>query len=122
MPLSTFLRDHPPTALRGLQWLALNDTAVIQRRTATSDSGGGASYVWAAYGTVECRVDPINMGSGRLTGGRIDERSTHVITCPTDAVVTTNDRAFVSGRGTFEVTQLRDRSDALTTVFEAIQL
>jgi hypothetical protein len=30
MPISTFLNGRAPTVMRGLQWLALSDTAIVQ--------------------------------------------------------------------------------------------
>src|SRR5215207_9753330 len=105
MPLSTFLNGRAPVQLRGLQFLALSDTGNVLTRTYTSDTGGGATQVWAAGGTLSCRVDPLTNRTERsLTAGRINERSTHLITCPTGTVVETDDRFRVNGRGTFEVT------------------
>lgn len=124
MPLSTFLNNRPPTQLRGLTWLALSDTAVIQVDTVTSDTGGGASQSWAASGTLPCRIAPLtNRPLSRMVGGQIDERSTHVVTVPPGTVgVDLSDRVAIVGRGTFEVTGVRERTDALTGVFEVMQV
>jgi hypothetical protein len=123
VPLSTFLNGTVPSQLRGLQWLALSDTGIIQRGTAASDSGGGASFAWAAVGTVACRVDPINaFGNSRVTGGQIDERSTHVVTVPPGSSVTTRDRFAVSGRGTFEITAVRQLTAEMAHNFEVIEI
>jgi hypothetical protein len=85
MGLTTFLNGRAPQ--RGLAWLALSDTGYILSLTTTSDSGGGASTVWAPSGTVSCRVDPLSGGGSRITGGAIDERSTHMVTAPSDTSV-----------------------------------
>lgn len=123
MPLSTFLNDRPFTTLRGLQWIAFNDTIIIERRTATSDSGGGASYVWNAAGTTVGRIYPVSLrGKGALVGGQINERSTHFCSMPPETAVTTSDRLVVSGGGTFEVTLALDSTDAFTTRIEVIQI
>jgi hypothetical protein len=123
MPLTTFLNDRPFTRLRGLQWMALNDTAIIQRRTATSDTGGGASYAWNAAGTTVCRVYPVTLrGKGALVGGQINERSTHFCSMPPETSVSTSDRIVIGGRGTFEVTVDLVASDAFTRRVEVIQI
>ena len=122
MGLSTFLNGRNPTTLRGLRMLALTDTGVVQTRTATSDSGGGVTQVWAAGGTVPCRIDPISdRGGAATTAGRIDERSTHLVTCTFGAAVTSNSRVVIAGRGTYEVTATRERTDAVTQVFEVVE-
>jgi hypothetical protein len=111
MPLSTFLDGQEPTRLRGLAWLSLSDTGHVVRGSATSDSGGGVSTVWGTASTVVCRIDPIgDRGQGRTTGGRIDERSTHVVTLPAGTDVVADDRFLIVGRGTFEVTAVRERT------------
>lgn len=122
MPLSTFLNGRVPTSLRGLQWLALSDTGVIESRTATSDSGGGATVAWAASGTASCRIDVLGARESRLTGGQIDERSTHVVTVPLGVAVSTSDRVTIAGRGTFEVTAVRQVTSEFDTTFEVIEI
>lgn len=119
MPLSTFLNGRPPT--RGLTWLALSDTALIISGTVASDSGGGVSQSWGTIGTVDCRIDPVGERSG-ITGGAIDERSTHVATIPTGSTIDIQNRIEITGRGTYEVTAVRERTDQLTQVFEVIHL
>jgi len=104
-------------------FLSLSDTGVRQVATVTDDLGGGATFVWAAAGTVACRLDPVNLApSGRVTGGRVDERSTHVVTVPAGFAVTADDRFVVEGRGTFEVTATRDRTSSPASSFEVLKL
>lgn len=121
MPLSTFLNGGTATQLRGLQWLAFTDTGWPLTRTFTDDAGGGGTASWTPGGTVECRIDPLARSESRPTGGRIDERSTHMITTTAGAAVSADSRFAISGRGTFEVTATRIRTDALTQVFEVIE-
>lgn len=121
MPLSTFLNGGTATQLRGLQWLALSDVGHVLAGTVVSDSGGGGTFTWSAAGTFDCRIDPISAGSGGVTGGRIDERSTHLVTTTAGAAVTTNNRFAITSRGTFEVTATRTRTGALTEVFEVVE-
>ena len=123
MPRSTFLNGRSPTQLRGLAWLSMSETGAVMARTTTSDAGGGATYTWAAGASVPCRIDPIgDRGDSRVVGGRIDERSTHVITVPANTSVPTSSRFSITGRGTFEVTATRDRTAELTHVFEVVQI
>jgi hypothetical protein len=115
MPLSTFLDGDTPTQLRGLAWLSLSDVGHVVTRTVVSDGGGGGTISWAAGTAVPCRIDPIgDRGSPRSTGGRIDERSTHVVTVSSGTIPGTalvaDSRFAIDGRGTFEVTAVRDRT------------
>jgi hypothetical protein len=121
MSLSTFLNGRAPSTLRGLQFLALSDAGVILTRTATSDSGGGASLAWGTAGTVACRIDPLTTDS-RVTGGVIDERSTHVVTAPMGSTVSASDRLVISGRGTFEVTAAGQTTSEFAHIFEVIEI
>lgn len=123
MSLSTFLDGRQPTRLRGLLWLALSETGNVLTLTSTSDSGGGASQAWTTGGTVPCRIDPITeRGFSRLTGGAIDERSTHVVTVPGTVTAAVTSRFAITGRGTFEITATHDQTGAQSRVFEVIQV
>ena len=119
MGLATFLNGHPGS--RGLTWLALSDSAVIQTLTITDDGGGGGTAAWGASGTVPCRIDPLGANS-RITGGAIDERSTHLVTTPADTSVDVRNRITIANRGTYEVTAVRERTGQLTQVFEVLHL
>jgi hypothetical protein len=123
MPLSTFLNGENPSQLRGLQWLALSDIGYPVSGTVTSDSGGGGTTTWAA-GTVgiPCRIDPVNATASRLTGGAIDERSTHVVTVPSGTSVSALNRFAIAGRGTFEVTATHVQTGELARQFEVIEV
>lgn len=119
MGIATFLNGRPST--RGLSWLALSDTGVVLSSIVVSDSGGGGSATWSPSGTVSCRVDPLGSNS-RITGGAIDERSTHLVTAPSDTTIDVANRIAITGRGTFEVTAVRSRTGQLTQVFEVLHL
>lgn len=121
MSYSTFLNGQAPTQLRGIAWLTLTDTGIIQTRAGTSDAGGGITTAWTASGTVNCRIDALS-GRERVTGGAIDERSTHLVRCPPDAAVTTDSRFAITGRGTYEVTAVRDRTGQWLATFEVMQV
>jgi hypothetical protein len=120
VPLSTFLGAHDPFQSRGLMWLALSETGTLLAASSTSDSGGGASESWVAAGTFPCRIDPLGSGNSRVTGGQINEQSTHVVTVMAGAAVTEQNRFAIAGRGTFDVLAVRQRTGEISTVFEVI--
>ena len=117
MPLSTFLNGRPPTQLRGLQWLSLTETGTVLSVTNTADTGGGVSQVWAAGTAVPCRIDPLS-GGEEITANRISDESTHLVTVPAGTQVTANSRFAIAGRGTFDITVVRDATGELARTFE----
>lgn len=122
MSLSTFLNGRTPDRLRGLLWLSLSDVGTRLSLSSTDDSGGGASQTWGTAGTaIPCRIDPLTPVSG-VIGGRVDERSTHLVTIPPGGTVLPSDRFVVGGRGTFEVTATRQQTAELSTTFEVIRI
>jgi hypothetical protein len=121
MPLSTFLDGTTPSQLRGINWLSLSDYGRVGSGTVISDGGGGGTTTWAEGGTIACRVDPLS-GNSRVTGGQIDERSTHQVTVPPGVVVSPSNRFTLIGGGTFEVTATHTRTAAELQVFEVIQI
>lgn len=114
------INDDPPFRLRGLLFLSLTDVGKVGTRSATSDSGGGASATWTYGADVPCRVDPLG-GAETVVAGRLDDRSTHKITVPVGTTVTTDDRFAVTGRGTFEITAVLDRAGADSLPLHAIE-
>lgn len=128
MPLSTFLDGREATHLRGLQWLSLSDTGHHVTQVSTDDGGGGVSQVWTQLaGTVPCRIDPIgSRRQGRVTGGAVDERSTHVVTIPAGTAlggtVDAGNRFAIAARGTFEITATRDRTGEQVREFEVVAI
>lgn len=123
MPIDTFLNNRAPTRLRGAMFLAFSDTGVIQARTRTSDSGGGATDAWNAVGTVACRIYPVSLrGKGALVGGQINEHSTHFCAMPLGTPINPAERIMIANRGTFEVTLALETTDALSTRVEVFQV
>lgn len=120
MPISTFLHSGTVSQLRGLQWLALADTGYVVGGSLTNDQGGGGTVVWTAGAAVPCRIDPLAGGGGGVTGDRINERSTHLVTVPAHTAVASAGRFAIDNRGTFEVTAVRDRTDEFTHRFEVV--
>jgi len=121
MPISTFLDGRQPTQLRGLAFLALSDIGQVLTQTSTDDGGGGASQAWNLSGTIACRVDDLS-GSEQLSAGRISDRTTHVITVPPNVVPTPADRFLIAGKGTFEITAVRNRTREWLQMLEAAQV
>jgi hypothetical protein len=122
MPISTFIRGRPANPPRGLQFLALTETAMIQTPISVDDGGGGASQIWQTSGTANCRIYPVSSRAmSRVIGGAISERSTHYIEAVLGTQVALVDRVVIPARGTFEVTAVLERTSALTTVFEVFQ-
>lgn len=121
MPLSTFLDGQGLERSRGLLWLSLSDTGTVLRGTVTDDTGGGGTTTWVSAGTVECRLDPLaERGMSRVTGGRINERSTHLVTTPPLSTIEASDRIAIAGRGTFEITAVRERTREWSRQFEVV--
>jgi hypothetical protein len=121
MPLTTFLNDGTVSQLRGAAWLALSDVGQVGEGTVTDDSGGGGSVTWA-YGTdVPCRLDPITSNES-LMAGRVNDRSTHLITVPPNLTVLTSSRFAITGRGTFEITAVRERTGEQLRFLEAVEI
>ena len=89
MGVSTFLNGGTATQLRGLRGSPSPTDGFFQARTIVDDGGGGGTAVWT-YGAARlpCRIDPLaDSGASSVTGGRIDERSTHLVTTPAGAAV-----------------------------------
>lgn len=107
--------------LRGLQFLSFSDIGNPMTLSVADDGGGGGTATWNVSGTTLCRLDPIRSNS-RITGGAIDERSTYLVTTPPDVFVDTTDRFAIAGRGLFEITAVRSRTDQPVRIFEAIQV
>jgi len=121
-PYTTFLDGQNPSQFRGLAWLSLTGTGHVVRGSFVSDSGGGGSATFTPQGTVSCRIDPLAVGGAeRYAGGQIDDRTTHLLRIPPDTDVTTADRFIIDGRGTFEVTALRSRTNEWLRTVEVVE-
>ena len=108
---------------RGLITEALTESGYTISGTVVSDGGGGGSVTAVNGGTVACRIDVIGATSaGESTvANRISDRSTHILTLPPGSSVTTEDQFYVIGRGTYEVTAVREHTGEFSTVFEAVE-
>lgn len=109
-------------SLRGLQFWALTEQGWRRYGTVVSDGGGGGTTTWLNGGTVACRIDPLaRAGDERVVGGRLDDRSTHKVTAIPTLVIESDEQFEIAGRGVYEVTAVRDRTDEDTKVFEVVE-
>lgn len=121
MSLATFLNGRAATSLRGLAWLALSDTGRLGTSTVTDDSGGGGSVAWTFAAGIPCRIDPLAGPARELLAGRVNEKSTHLVTVPLGTVVSVEDRFAIAGRGVFVVTATRVQTSEPVTSFEVAE-
>ena len=117
MPLSTFLSGRAQTQLRGVRWLSLSESGAVLSVTNTADTGGGVSQVWAAGTTVPCRIDPLT-GGEEITANRISDESDPPRHCSRWHQRVANQRFVIDGRGTFDITAVREATGELVRVFE----
>ena len=106
---------------RGLITEGLSKSGWTLSGTVADDGGGGGTVSVVAGGTVACRIDAMGETGESSVANRISDRSTHLITLPPSTDVTTEDQFYVSGRGTYEVTAVREHTGEFTTVIEAVE-
>lgn len=108
---------------RGLITEALTEQGWPIGGTVVDDLGGGSSGTAVAGGTVSCRIDVLASqgNSESVVANRVSDRSTHLITLPPGTAVTTENGFYVDGRGTYEVTAVREHTGEFATVFEAVE-
>lgn len=94
--------------MRGLLGRMLPDECVIQRRTVSSDGGGGSTEGWVEHLAAPCRIAPVGGGEDGQSASRISEESTHLITLAAYTDVVEADRILI-GDHTFDVTLVRKR-------------
>lgn len=100
----------------------LPETGRVLTRTTASSGGGGTRESWDSGPDLLCRIDPIGGGKGSASpGDRIDDRTTQMIALPAGTQITEADRVEIDGKGVFEVTQVRRRSEELVQLVEAIE-
>lgn len=107
---------------RGLITEALTETGWPLGGTVVDDGGGGGTVTSVAGGTVNCRIDTIvSQGDEGVIANRISDRSTHLVTLAPGQAVTTEDDFYINGRGTYEVTAVREHTGEFSTVFEVVE-
>lgn len=102
------LTDAELAAMREQAEEALPDSCVIQRKTRTSDGGGGGSVSWAASGTVDARVGQ-TAGTEQLLDAQLVGQVDAILTVPHDADLRQADRAVVDGT-TYEVLSILEHA------------
>lgn len=123
MPVTTFLNGRTDyTHLRGAAFLTLSEVGYVVAGTVTGDQGGGATTTWTA-GTiaVPCRIDATGGGES-VMAARISERTSHIITIPAAVDITAIQRFEITGRGTFEITAVPERTGEFLRSLEAVQI
>lgn len=120
MPISTFLDGRAPSQLRGLAWLSLSDQGRFLSTAGSDDGGGGIRGSFVAGSYMPCRVDPMG-ARGAVTAEQIDERSTHLITCPPQTTANTTGRFEIQNGGTYEITAVRTRTGEWVRELEAVE-
>lgn len=120
MGVATFLDGTAVTQQRGLAWLALSAAGQIISAGGTSDAGGGITGGSATLGSsFACRIDPL-AGGETPVAGRISDRSTHLVTVPSEITVDIANQVKVDD-DVFEITAIRSRTRALFQVLEAVE-
>jgi hypothetical protein len=105
---------------RGLVTEALTETANVLTDVVTSDSGGGGRVTVSTGGTISCRLDALGGGEGELAE-RISDRSSHLATLPAGTQITSANDLRINGRGTFEVTAVRENTDEMARFVEVVK-
>lgn len=104
---------------RGLVTEALTEAAQIISGTVTDDGGGGGTVTTVTGGTIACRIDTLTGGEGEVAQ-RISDRSTHLVTLPLNTAVSETQDLAIAGRGTFEVTAVREHTDDFSRMVEVV--
>lgn len=104
---------------RGLVSEALTDRGYVLSGTVTDDAGGGGTITEVAGGTIICRLDALGGQEGQVAN-RLSDRSTHLLTLLASTAISTEDDFVVDGRGTFEVTAVREHTDELARMVEVV--
>lgn len=89
----------------------LPETCGIVRVTRASDGAGGWSETTATVASVACRLAPLSAREAQIAAS-LDAAVEHVVTLPAATDVRHSDRITLGAR-TFEVTQVRTRSEEL---------
>ncbi len=120
MSRATFLNGRSFDQLRGALWLSLSATGYRLTESGTVDAGGGEIQTWGTAGTFDCRIDSLG-GSESVTGERLSDRSTHIVTLPPNTAIDHNDRFKLDG-DTYEITAVRTATAELARRVEVVEV
>lgn len=104
--MTSWLTSAELEALRADLERTLPDTCVIQAVTRTADGQGGWTEVWAASGTVSCRMDQNSGNKGRQAAA-VQDFATFTLTVPYDTGLTALQRVVHAGE-TYNVIGVTD--------------
>lgn len=104
---------------RGLVTEALTETGNVISGTVIDDGGGGGTRSTSVGGTIACRIDALGGDEGDAAE-RISDRSTHLVTLPAETAITVAQDFRINGRGTYEVTAVRENTDELARFIEVV--
>ena len=104
---------------RGLATEALTETAHIISGTVVDDGGGGGSAVETAGSALACRIDALG-GDEDEVADRISDRSTHLVILDAGTDVSSDQDLAIDGRGTFEVTAVREHTGEHARFIEVV--
>ena len=113
----TFLDDRPPT--RGLDLAFFPETGNIIGGSITDNQGGGGTFTESVGSDIPCRIDALGGDEGEIAE-RLSDRTTHIVTVIGDTEIDTANDFAIDGRGTFEVTAVREHSGDFTLPFEVV--
>jgi hypothetical protein len=120
MPLATSLDDQANfQSLRGAAFLLLSDVGRVKGYAVTDDGGGGATSVSSNGPDLPCRIKPV-AGGENVVADRIDDRTTHLIEVPPNAVITSDDDFEIDGHGLYTITAIRHVTRARLLLLEAV--
>jgi hypothetical protein len=97
----------------------LTETGHVIAGSITDDGGGGGTVTHTVGSALACRIDSLG-GSEREVANRISDRSTHEVTLLADTTITVGNDFAIDGRGTFEVTAVREYTDELARSIEVV--
>lgn len=109
------------TYLRGAALLTWTDTGQIGAGSVMDDGGGGGTLVYTWGSAIPCRIDAL-AGEEGIAGGRVSDRSTHLVQVDPDTEVSTANQFAISGRGTFEITAVNDATAQIVLEFEVVKV
>jgi hypothetical protein len=104
---------------RGAITEALTETANVLTGSVTDNLGGGGTTTYGTSADVRCRIDALGGDEGEIAE-RLSDRSTHLVTLPPGTEVSVADDLSIDGRGTYEVTAVRENTDEHARFVEVV--
>lgn len=87
----------------------LNTTAIVNRKSRSSDGRGGNTYTYATHiASISCRIS-VKSNTERFLGDQVDDKASHVIFIAVGSDIKPQDQ-FVDGSDTYTITGVRKPS------------